>query len=189
VSGSPGATSSASAGSSAASPGASPSSECVAGLNLSHDDAALEAYLPCIVGGIGLERFSLKLSAYIASSTGGDRELYAPWLVQFGLTPDDVVIAIDADLTQRENFVIHAIRVPGVADDKLASSFSDVARKAGWPVTDRTVAYRSVLEMTDPAAKAAGSLSIGYVFAGNHILYTIITDDPSLLVESLVKLP
>jgi hypothetical protein len=161
----------------------------VGGLNLSHDDPALEAYLPCKIGGIGLERFSVKLSAYIASSAGGDRELYAPWLVQFGLTPDDVVMAVDADLTQTENFVIHAIRVPGAADDKLGSSFGDVARKAGWPVVARTVASRAVLEMTDPAAKAAGSLSIGYVFAGNHILYTIITDDPSLLVEALIKLP
>lgn len=164
-------------------------SDCVPGLGLGHADLALEALLPCRIGGISLERFSYKLADYIGSSNGGDRELYAPWLVAFGLTPDEVTMAVVADLTQQENLVIHAIGVPGVADDKLATGFVDQAKKAGWPVAARTVAGRALEEMVDPAAKAAGSLSVGYVFAKNHILYTIITDDPSLLVESLIKLP
>jgi len=167
---------------------ASPASRCLS-VGLSHVDTVLEAYLPCTIGGVDLERFSLPLSEYIASSTGGDRSLYAPWLVGFGLTPEQVNVAVVADLTVQENFVIHAIKVPGADDAKLSSSFADQAKKAGWPVTPKTVTGRALLEITDPAAKTAGTLSVGYVFASTHVLYTIITDDPSLLVEALIKLP
>jgi len=61
---------------------------------------------------VTLEKFSLTLSAYIASTTGGDKALYAPWLVKFGKTPDDVNMAVAADLTGQENFILHAIDVP-----------------------------------------------------------------------------
>lgn len=182
---------SASAGASAsgsASLSAAPSTACLS-VGLGSVDPVLEAYLPCTIGGVDLERFSMTLANYMSSSTGGDRELYAPWLVEFGLTPAEVNVAVVADLTDQENFVVHAIKVPGAADAKLASSFADQAKKAGWVVTQKTVTGRQVLEMTDPAAKAAGSLSVGYVLASNHVLYTIITDDPSLLVEALIKLP
>jgi hypothetical protein len=181
----------ASAPASGASGSASPlsSPDCISALNLPHADPALEAILPCTIGNVNLERFSLKLSDYIASSSGGERDLYAPWLVQFGLTPSDVNMAVVADLTQQENLVIHAIGVPGAADDKLASEFADQGRKAGWSVASRTVAKRPLFEMVDPAAGAAGNASLGYVFASNHVLYAVITDDPSLLVEALIKLP
>ncbi len=76
----------------------------------------------------------MALSAYIASTSGGDDALYAPWLVKFGKIPDDVTMAVAVDLTGQENFIVHAIEVPGVADATLSSSFADVARKAGWPV-------------------------------------------------------
>ena len=189
ASGSPKTSAAASAGASAgASLSAAPSTSCLS-IGLGSVDPVLEAYLPCTIGSVDLERFSMTLANYISSSTGGDRELYAPWLVGFGLTPSEVNIAVVTDLTQQENFVVHAIKVPGADDAKLASSFADQAKKAGWPVTPKTVAGRQLLEITDPAAKAAGSLSVGYVFASTHILYTIITDDPSLLVEALIKLP
>ncbi len=149
----------------------------------------LEAYLPCTIGGIDLERFSTSLAEYIGSSTGGDRNLYAPWLVGFGLTPEDVHMAVVADLTGQENLVIHAIGVPGVDDAKLSAGFGEQAKKASWSVTPKTVAGHALLEMTDPEAKASGGLAVGYVFAKNHVLYTIITDDASLLVEALIKLP
>jgi len=161
----------------------------VPGLNLGHADPALEDLLPCTIGGVDLERFSFTLADYIASSTGGDRALYTPWLVTFGLTPDDVMMAVVADLTQHENFVIHAISVPGVADSQLTSSFADQARKAGWPVASVKVASTSLLEIADPAAIEAGTQSLGYVFASGHVLYTIITDDPNLLLEAIAKLP
>ena len=154
-----------------------------------HADASLEDLLPSAIGGVSLEKFSLILSTYIASSSGGDGALYAPWLVTFGKTPDDVTMAVAADLTQTENFVVHAIKVSGVADVTLSSSFGDVARKAGWPVSTVSVATRPILQIIDPAAVAAGSLSVGYVYARNGVFYTVITDDSALLLEALIKLP
>jgi hypothetical protein len=43
--------------------------------------------------------------------------------------------------------------------------------------------------MIDPTAAASGRLSVGYVFAKDSVLYTVITDDSSLLLEALIKLP
>jgi hypothetical protein len=166
-----------------------PTTACITGLSPAHVDPALEEKLPCVIGNTSLARFSFKLSSYIASTSGGDRELYAPWLVQFGLTPDDVTMAVVVADPTTESFVIHAISVPSVADDKLVSSFSDQARKAGWPVGNIRMASRSLMEIVDPSAREAGSLSVGYVFAKDHVLYTIITDDPNLLLEAIVKLP
>ena len=150
---------------------------------------ALEDLLPSTIGGVCLEKFSLVLSAYIASPpTGGDKPLYAPWLVKFGKTPDDVNMAVTADLSQppQINFNIHAIEVPGVAAATLSSSFAEVARAAGWPVTSHPnyLPGKSILEITDPATG-----HLGYVYASGNVLYIVITDGQDLLNEALYKLP
>jgi hypothetical protein len=182
VPGSAGASGSAASGS----PFPSPTNDFSCGPHL---DANLEDLLPSIIGGVELEKCSMALSAYIASTSGGDDALYAPWLVKFGKIPDDVTLAVAVDLTGQENFIVHAIKVPGVADATLSSTFADVARKAGWPVETKTVATKTVLQMIDPTAVASGGLSVGYVFAKDSVLYTVITDDSSLLLEALIKLP
>lgn len=176
-------------GSPSGSASASPSDSGPGSIGLPHVDAALEDQLPSIIGGISLEKFSMPLSSYVDLSAGGDKRLYAPWLVKFGKTPDDVNIAISADLTQTENLVIHAIKVPGVADATLSSAFGDVARAAGWPVNTKSVAAKTVLEVIDPTAVSAGVLPNGYVYAKNNVLFVVITDDPALLLEALIKLP
>lgn len=166
---------------------ASPSSSDQSTISLPHVDAALEDLLPSMVGGVDLVRFSEPLASYSASSAGGDKRLYPPWLVKFGKTPDDVNIAIATDLT---HFVVHAIKVPGVADTTLSSSFADVARSMGWPVSPKSIGPTSVLEIVDPSAQSAGLLAngYGYVYAKGSVLFVIITDDPTLLVEALAKL-
>jgi hypothetical protein len=154
-------------------------------LGLPHVDAGLEDLLPSTIGGVTLEKFSLVLSAYIESTTGGDRALYAPWLLKFGKTTDDVNMAVSADLSQpaQVNFVVHAIEVPGAAAATLSSSFADAARAAGWSVATHVnyLAGLTLLEITDPVTG-----SPGYVFARADVLYTIITDDQSLLNEAII---
>ena len=158
-------------------------------LGLAHIDASLEDLLPSTIGGVCLEKFSLVLSAYVASDpAGGDKPLYAPWLVKFGKTPDDVNMAITADLAQPPtvNFNIHAIKVPGVSAATLSSSFSEVARAAAWPVTSHPnyLPGKSILEITDPTTGR-----LGYVYASGNVFYAIITDSQDLLNEALYKLP
>ena len=161
-------------------------------LSLPHINARLEDLLPTIVGGVCLQKLSFTLQAYIDSTTGGDKGLYPAWLVKFDKTPSEVVIAIAADFTGQENFICHAIQIPGQDADTLSSSFAGVARNAGWPVTTHTDfggTGKTLLEIIDPVAKAAGGLYAGYVYAKDDVLYTIITDDPALLLEALIHLP
>jgi hypothetical protein len=152
-------------------------------------DAALEDLLPSVIGGIDLQKFSMLLSTYAASSQGGEKDLYPPWLVKLGTTTEDVHIAIAADLTQRENFVVKAIRVPGADATTLTSSFADVASKAGWPVSTKLSLPKPVLEITDPTAQEAGVLGVGYVYAKDNVFYVVVTDDLSLLIQGLASLP
>ena len=183
-----------SAASAAASASASASASAAASdpLGLPHFDKALEATLPSFIGNVQMAKFSLQLLAYMNSNPGaGENSLYTPWLVKFGLAPSEVPIAIATDLrTNGLNFVIHAIRVPGATATALASGFADVAAKAGWPVKSVSIVKeKPTLEIIDPAAKAAGSLYAGYVYAKDDVLYTVISDNPTLILEALIKLP
>jgi hypothetical protein len=171
-----------------ASPAVSPSPSPTPDLGLGHVNAALEDKLPGVIGGITLEKFSMPLSTYMASSAGGDKILYTPWLVKFGMNPDQIDLAVAADLTQTENFFVHAIQVPGVDAAALTGGFAAVARKAGWPVTPKSIAATSVLEIVDPATDAAGGLGTAYIYAKGDIMYVIVTDDASLLLEALIDL-
>jgi hypothetical protein len=194
------ATPQASVAASAASPSAQPSSSASESplaspsdaLHLPHVDAALEDLLPSTSGGIQLEKFSLTLSGYIASTSGGDDPLYAPWLVGFGKTPDDVNMAVATDLTQQVNFIVHAIKVPGIDAAALSSSFAAVAKNAGWPVSSHAnwgLTGKTILEITDPKTSVCGGLCAGYVYAKDDVLYTVITDDTQLLLAALIQLP
>jgi hypothetical protein len=156
-------------------------------LSLSHVNAKLEDLLPTIIGGICLQKFSLMLSAYIASpASSGDKDLYPAWLVQFNKTPAEVTMALAADLTDQENFQIRAIQVPGADAATLSSAFADVARKAGWPVVslpNPASTGQTILAITNPADG-----HVGDVYAKGDVLYTIITNDYNLLLQALIHL-
>jgi hypothetical protein len=174
-----------------ASPEAStaPSPTRTQGLGLPHIDAALEDLLPDTAGGVTLQKFSVPLSSYIASSTGGDKELLSPWIIHFGKTADEVNLAVATDLTDQIDFFVQAIQVPEAKPADLTGEFARLAREAGWPVAGRKVAGRIVLQITDPVAEAGGGLATGYVLATGDVMFIIVTDDLSLLVECLIKLP
>jgi hypothetical protein len=158
-------------------------------IGLPHVEAALEDLLPGTIGGIALQKFSEPLSTLVASSQGGEKLIYAPWLVQFGKTPDDVNVAIAVDFTSRINFHANAIRIPGTTAETLSATFAETATKAGWPVRKVNFALKPVLEITDPTAAAKGLLGVGYVYASGDVLYIVVTDDSALLLECMIKLP
>jgi hypothetical protein len=154
-----------------------------------HVDAALEDLLPSTIGRSVLVKFSMPVSTYLASSPGGDKTLYSLWLVKLGKTPDDVNIAIADDLTPGENLVVQAIKVPGVDAATLVSTLSGVAGMAGWPVSTKVSLPKPVLQITDPTAQQAGVLGVVYVYAKDNVLYVVITDDYSLVIQGLASLP
>jgi hypothetical protein len=160
-----------------------------ASLPLPHVDPALEDKLPDTIGSVQLEKLSWPLSTYIASLKGsGDSVLYTPWLVEFGKNADDIDMAIASDLTGTESFTIQAIEVPGVAAPSLTSEFAAVAGKLGWPTSPMSIGPESLTEIVDPATTAAGGLGTAYIWAQGDIMYVIVTDDISLVVEALAKI-
>jgi hypothetical protein len=168
-------------------PSVSPSP--AATLPLPHVDAALEDKLPDTIGGVQLEKLSWPLSTYIASlKGGGDSVLYTPWLVNFGKNADDIDMAVASDLTETENFTIQAIEMPGISAASLTSEFASVASKQGWPTSPMSVGPVSLTEIVDPATTAAGGLGTAYIWAQGDIMYVIVTDDLSLVVEALAKI-
>jgi hypothetical protein len=174
-------------------PTAEPTLDISAGL--AHFDAKLETLLPGTIRDIPLSKLSMPLSTYMASETCtsanpcGDKALYTPWLVDFGKTPDDATLAAATDLTNTETIAIEAFTVPGIDGAKLSSAFAAQARKAGWTVNPMLIATKSVQELIDPVRQNLGLPSVGYLYSQANVMYLILTDDPALLFESLIKLP
>src|ERR1035437_4978257 len=162
---------------------------------LAHFDAKLEALLPGTIGDVPLSKLSMPLSTYMASETCtsanpcGDKALYTPWLVEFGKTPDDATLAAVTDLTNTETIAIEAFTVPGIDGAKLSSHFAAQARKAGWTVNPMLIATKSVQELIDPVRQNLGLPSVAYLYSQANVMYLILTDDPALLFQSLIKLP
>ena len=190
---SPGSSTSPRTSASIAAPTAEPTQDISAGLP--HSDAQLETLLPGTIGGIPLEKMSMPLSTHMASETCtatvpcSDKALYTPWLVGFGKTPDDATLAAAMDLTNTEKIAIEAFKVPGIDGTKLSSAFVAEAQKAGWPVSPKKAGDRYVQELIDPARQNLDLLSTGWVYAKDDVMYIIITDDPALRLEALIKLP
>ena len=156
-------------------------------ITLPHADAKLEAKLPTELGGVPLQHYSVALSLYLASTTGGDSVLYTPWLVSMGKTSQEVIMAVATDATRTVNVIIQAFAVPNVADSKILSAYSEAAISQGWKASTKLVAQRSCVEVIDP--NPTGTLSVGYAYAKGGVLYVVVTDDPAILIEAFIHLP
>ena len=176
-----------------ASPSADATQDVSAGLP--HSAAALEKTLPGSINDTPLSKVSMPLSTYMASeqctsdNPCADKALYTPWAVGFGKTPDDVTFAAATDFTKTQSILVQAFELTGVDGAKLGSAFADQARKAGWAVSQKTVADKTVEELVDPARKNLDLLSIGYLYTSGNAMYIVSTADTLILVECLLKLP
>jgi hypothetical protein len=157
---------------------------------LAHVDAALEDKLPSMVGGVTLTKWSMPVSSYIASVTGGDSVLYAPWLVKFGKTPDEVDMALAQDFSGHENANLRAIQVAGSNPTQLSAGLSDVATKAGWPTkTVTSLPKTPVLQIKDPTVDPTKTPNTAFVFVEGDIVFFVISDDLSVVIQALAALP
>jgi hypothetical protein len=160
---------------------------------LAHVNAALEDELPSVVGEVTLTKWSMPVSSYIASVTGGDSVLYPAWLVKFGKTPDEVDMALAEDLSGNGSDNLRAIQVPGADPTALVSGLSDAATKAGWSnKTVTSLPKTPVLQITDPTADATKTPNTAFVYAKGDIVFFVI-GNPSLdlvsIVQALAALP
>ena len=168
-------------------------SACTGQTYLAHVDAALEDQLPSVIGVVCLTKWSMPVSTYMASVTGGDTALYPTWLVKFGKTPDEVDMALAEDLTGHQNANLRAIQVPGADPAALVAGLSDVATKIGWPnKTVTSLPKTPVLQITDPSVDATKGPNTAFVYAKGDIAYFVI-GNPSLdlvgIVQALAALP
>lgn len=155
---------------------------------LAHVDAALEDQLPSVIGGVQLTKWSMPISSYIASVTGGDSVLYAPWLVKFGMTPVEVNMALAEDLGGNQTVNVRAIKVPGIDAKVLIAGLRDVATKAGWPVRTTTLP-KSPLQITDPTVDASQTANEAFVYAKGDIVFFVINEDLGMSILALNWLP
>jgi hypothetical protein len=163
---------------------------CPAQAYLAHVDAALEDQLPSVIGGVCLTKWSMPVSSYMASVTGGDTVLYPAWLVKFGMTPDEVDMALAVDLGGHEVANLRAIQVPGVDAATLISGLSDVARKAGWANKMMTGLTKSpVLRIEDPTVDPTKTANTAFVYAKGDIVFFVISDDQLVVIQALAALP
>jgi hypothetical protein len=151
-------------------------------------DAALEDQLPSVIGGVTLTRWSMPVSSYIASVTGGDSVLYAPWLVKFGMTPVEVNMALAEDLGGNQTVNVRAIKVPGIDAKVLIAGLRDVATKAGWPVRTTTLP-KQPLQITDPTVDASQTANEAFVYAKGDIVFFVINEDLGMSILALNWLP
>ena len=157
---------------------------------LAHVDAALEDKLPSVVGGVTLTKWSMPVSSYIASVTGGDSVLYAPWLVKFGKTPDEVDMALAQDFSGHENANLRASQIAGADPTQLSAQLSDVATKAGWPTkTVTSLPKTPVLQIKDPTVDPTKTPNTAFVFVEGDIVFFVISDDLSVVIQALAALP
>jgi hypothetical protein len=156
---------------------------------LAHVNATLEDQLPSVIGGVALTKWSMPVSSYIASVTGGDTILYAPWLVKFGKTTDQVDMALAQDLSGHEVANLRAIQVPGASATALASGLADVATKAGWQNKTVTSLSKPVLQITDPTVDPTKTANEAFVYVKGDIAFFVISDNITIVIEALSKLP
>jgi hypothetical protein len=171
-----------------ASQNAPTTSPCPAQAYLAHVDAALEDQLPSVIGGVCLTKWSMPVSSYMASVTGGDTVLYPSWLVKFGKTSDEVDMALAQDLSGHEIANLRAIQVPGASATALVSGLADVATKAGWPTENVTSLSRPVLQITDPTVDPTKTANKAFVYAKGDVVFFLIGDE-TVVIEALSKLP
>jgi hypothetical protein len=169
------------------SPTASP---CAGQTYLAHVDAALEDQLPSVIGGVCLTKWSMPVSSYMASVTGGDSVLYPAWLVKFGKTTDEVDMALAEDLSGHEICNLRAIQVPGADATALVAGLSEVATKAGWSnKTVTSLTKTPVLQIKDPTVDPTKTANTAFVYAKGDVVFFVISDDQLVVLQALAALP
>jgi hypothetical protein len=157
---------------------------------LAHVDAALEDQLPSVIGGVCLTKWSMPVSSYMASVTGGDSVLYPAWLVKFGKTTDEVDMALAEDLSGHEICNLRAIQVPGADATALVAGLSEVATKAGWSnKTVTSLTKTPVLQIKDPTVDPTKTANTAFVYAKGDVVFFVISDDQLVVLQALAALP
>jgi hypothetical protein len=151
------------------------------------DHQELENLIPDSVGGITLQKFSMKGNEFIASaSSSADTKAF---LDALGVAPADVAVAFGygADPSTHGAVAVFVFHAPGAGSDKLITVFKKAADEGSTTYTWKAgnVGGKPVQIGTNPAS----ATSKIYLYATNDDLFFVSTSTNAQATEVLGGLP
>jgi hypothetical protein len=155
--------------------------------SIGNSDQELENLIPDSVGGIALQKFSMKGNEFIASaSSSADTKAF---LDALGVAPADVAVAFGygADPSTQGAVAVFVFHAPGAGSDKLITVFKRAADEGSTTYTWKAgnVGGKPVQIGTNPAS----ATSKIYLYATNDDLFFVSTSTNAQATEVLGGLP
>lgn len=155
----------------------------------SHGVPALEKLLPATIGGVALERISLKGADFYATGSADNQTHLDAFLKGLGKTVSDLQVGDAYDPSGLTRLEVGVFQVVGAKPAELLSGWvaSTQASKPGMiAVTNTTVDGRALTKLVD------GTRDVGkttYAYAKGDTIFLIAADDLGLVSGALAQLP
>lgn len=168
-------------------PVATPSSSGLVIPSIGNSDQELEKLIPDSVGGVTLQKFSMKGNEFIASASSSAET--KAFLDALGVSPADVAVAFGygADPSSQSAVAVFVFHAQGAGSDKLITVFKKAADEGSTTYTWQAgnVGGKSVQVGTNPA----GANAKIYLYATNDDLFFVSTSTEAQATEVLGNLP
>lgn len=168
-------------------PAATPSSSGLVIPSIGNSDQELERLIPDSVGGVTLQKFSMKGNEFIASASSSAET--KAFLDALGVSPADVAVAFGygADPSSQSAVAVFVFHAQGAGSDKLITVFKKAADEGSTTYTWQagSVGGKSVQIGINPASANAKI----YLYATNDDLFFVSTSTEAQATEVLGNLP
>jgi hypothetical protein len=155
--------------------------------SLGNSDQELEKLIPDSVGGVTLQKFSMKGNEFIASASSSAET--KAFLDALGVSPADVAVAFGygVDPSSQSAVAVFVFHAPGAGSDKLVTVFKKAADEGSTTYTWQagSVGGKSVQIGTKPATADSKI----YLYATNDDLFFVSTSTEAQATEVLSGLP
>lgn len=156
---------------------------------LPSSDAELEALLPDTIGGVEIQKFSMRGGEFMTS--GDDNQEFVDFLNRMNAQPDDVSVAFGFGFSAdfEDTAAIFAFRVAGaptseLVDELQASLEEDSTETLDWAPAN--VGGKSVLRAQADSEEFQGFV---YLYGVGDIVFFLNTSDEDAAAEVLSSLP
>jgi hypothetical protein len=164
-----------------------PSSSGLVIPSIGNSDLELEKLIPDSVGGVTLQKFSMKGNEFIASASSSAET--KAFLDALGVSPADVAVAFGygADPSSQSAVAVFVFHAQGAGSDKLITVFKKAADEGSTTYTWQagSVGGKSVQIGTNPTSANAKI----YLYATNDDLFFVSTSTEAQATEVLGNLP
>jgi hypothetical protein len=148
----------------------------------------LEALIPDEIGGITLQKFSMRGNEFVNSGSATDET--QQFLESLGVSTDDVAVAFGFGVSPAsgEGAAVFVFRARGAGSDRLVSVFmeaTDEAREAPLDWQPTTVSGKGVYRATDPEQNN----QTVYLYAIDDTLFFLAATREADATEALAALP